>query len=125
MRFLARLGVNKALGLPAQIGAERRAALVRSVTHASGKVWIGSDDHVLRKAHLEGAGVVVPGDRKLLFGATSGKLDANLTITDVGVPQQISAPKHVESYDSLQLALSALGEAVRKEVLAARREAAR
>jgi len=125
VRFLARLGVTKALGLPGQIGPELRAALVRSVTMARGKVWIGSDDHVLRKAQLVGRGVVAPSDRKLLYGATGATLAANLSITDVGVPQQISAPKQLDSYDSLQLALSALGESVRRDVLAARRAARR
>ena len=88
-------------------------------------MWIGSDDHVLRKAHLEGRGVVAPRDRELLYGATSATLEANVSVTDVGVAQQISAPKQLGSYRSLQLALSALGESVRKEVRAARREARR
>ncbi len=125
VRFLARLGVTKALGLPGQIGPQLRAALVRSVTMARGTVWIGSDDHVLRKARLVGRGVVAPSDRKLLYGATGATLEANVSITDVGVPQQISAPKQLDSYDSLQLALSALGESVRRDVLAARRAAGR
>jgi hypothetical protein len=125
VRFLTRLGVTQALGLPAELGPELRAALVRSVTLARGQVWIGSDDHVLRKAHLEGRGVVAPRDRELLYGATSATLEADVSVTDVGVPQDISAPKQLDSYHSLQLALSALGESVRREVRAARREARR
>ena len=125
VRFLTRLGVTQALGLPAELGPELRAALVRSVTLARGQVWIGSDDHVLRRAHLEGRGVVAPRDRELLYGATSAKLQADVSITDVGVPQDISVPKQIDSFASLQLALSALGESVRKEVRAARREARR
>ena len=125
VRFLTRLGVTQALGLPAELGPQLRAALVRSVTLARGQVWIGSEDHVLRKAHLEGRGVVAPRDREALYGATSATLEADVTVTDVGVPQEISAPKQLDSYASLQLALSALGESVRKEVRAARREARR
>jgi hypothetical protein len=123
VHFLTQLGVTQALGLPAELGPKLRAALVRSVTHASGKVWIGADDHVLRKATLEGSGIVAPRDRRLLYGATAGKLEASLSVMDVGVPQEISAPKHLDTYASLQAALSALGASVRREVRAARREA--
>ena len=120
-RFLSRLGVTQALGLPTELGPEFRAALARSVTRASGKVWMGREDHVLRKARLEGSGVVARRDRKLLFGATSASLEANVSVTDVGVAQEIGAPKQLDSYSSLQLALSALGEAVRRDSRAAGR----
>ncbi len=123
VRFLASLGVTQAVGLPGELGPEIRAALERSVTDARGKVWIGSDDHVLRKAQLVGRGAVAPRDREMLYGATGAQLEAILNITDVGVPQEISVPQHIDSYASLQGALSALGESIRHEVRAARREA--
>jgi hypothetical protein len=123
VRFLASLGVTQAVGLPGELGPEIRAALERSVTDARGKVWIGSDDHVLRKAQLVGRGAVAPRDRELLYGATGAQLEAILNITDVGVAQEISVPRHIDSYASLQGALSALGQSIRHEVRAARREA--
>jgi len=43
------------------------------------------------------------------------------SVTDGGVAQEISAPKQLDSYSSLQLALSALGEAVRRDSRAAGR----
>jgi hypothetical protein len=123
VHFLSLLRVPQALALPNELTPELQAALVRSVTVAKGAVWIGSSDHVLRKAHLEGKGVVAPRDRELLYGATNATLGADVNITDVGVPQEISAPKQLDSYSSLQLTMTALGEAVRREVRAAKREA--
>ncbi len=115
VHFLTLLHVTQALGLPTELGPKLRAALVRSVTLAKGEVLIGKSDHVLRKAHLIGKGVVAPRDRDLLFGATSATLDATVNISNVGDPQEISAPEHLDPYSSLQLSLSALGEAVRRD----------
>ena len=69
-----------------------RAAFLRSVKDVDGVVWIGKDDHVLRKAHVTGKMVVAKADRKTLLGRTSGTLDATLNISEVGEPQEISAP---------------------------------
>ncbi len=92
------------------------AALARSVTVARGEAWIGTDDHVLRKAKAHGELVVASRDRKLLFGIRRAKLDANLDISELGDIAPISAPTQVSSYSSLQLALDALGEYVRRLV---------
>ena len=115
VRFMTLINVTQALGLPTELGPKLRAALVRSVTLAKGEVWIGTSDHVLRKAHLEGRAVVAPRDRELLFGATSATLDATVDISEVGTPQEISAPTQLDSYGSLQLTLSALAEAARRQ----------
>ena len=114
-RFLTLIGVTQALGLPAELGPKLRAALVRSVTLAKGEVWIGKSDHVLRRGHLRGKAIVAPRDRRLLFGATSATLDATVDISEVGAPQEISAPAQLHSYSSLQLTLSALAEGTRRQ----------
>jgi hypothetical protein len=113
-RFLTLIHVTQAIGLPEALGPKVRAALERSVTVAKGEVWIGKDDHVLRKAHAEGKLVVAERDRKTLFGITSATLDATINISEVGDPQKVGVPKQIDSYSSLQLTLDALGEAVRR-----------
>ena len=115
VHFLTLIGVTQAIGLPTELTPKMQAALVRSVTAAKGEVWIGTSDHVLRKAHLAGKIVVAPRDRKLLLGATSATLDATINVSDVGDPQTISAPTQLNSYSSLQLSLSALAEAARRQ----------
>jgi hypothetical protein len=112
VRFLRRLNITQALGLPDALGPRMVAALARSVTVARGEAWIGTDDHVLRKAKAHGELVVSSRDRKLLFGIRRAKLDANLDVSELGDVAPVSAPKDVNSYSSLQLALDALGEYV-------------
>lgn len=112
-RLLTLLRVTEAVGLPQAIGPQARAALVRSVKSAKGDVYIGKEDHVLRKAHLEGELVVAKKDRAILGGMTSATLSADVNITDIGAPQKIGAPKQLGSYDDLQLSLDALGEGIR------------
>jgi hypothetical protein len=113
VRFLHRLNITQALGLPNALGPKIRAALARSVTVARGEAWIG-DDHVLRRARAHGELVVSSRDRKLLFGIRRASLDAALDISDVGDVAKVSVPQQVHSYSSLQLALDALGETVRR-----------
>ncbi len=113
-RLLTLLRVTQAVGLPTALGPKVRAALVRSVTVARGEVWIGSQDKVLRKATLEGRIEVAPRDRKLLGGVTGATLEAVVTVSEVGEPHAVSAPRQLGSYSALQLSLDALGEAVRR-----------
>jgi hypothetical protein len=114
VRFLRRLNITQALGLPNALGPRMVAALARSVTVARGEAWIGKDDHVLRKAKAHGELVVASRDRKLLFGIRRARLSANLDISELGHVAPISAPTHVNSYGSLQRALDALGQYVRR-----------
>lgn len=116
VHFLARIHVMQALGLPTSLGPKLRAALVRSVTLAKGDVLIGTSDHVLRRAHLDGRAVVAPRDRKILWGARSATLSATINVSDVGAPEDIRAPTQLDSYANLQLSLNALAEAVRADV---------
>jgi hypothetical protein len=109
--FLTLIHVPQALGLPTELTPKMQAAFVRSVKDVTGEVWMGTDDHVLRKAHLTGKMVVAEKDRKVLLGATSGTLEATLNISRVGDPQKISAPTQLDSYANLRLSLDALAEA--------------
>ena len=115
VRALARLRVPQALGLPTELGPKLRAALARSVTVAQGEAWIGKDDHVLRRARAHGKLVVAERDRDLLYGLKKGSISASLDVSEVGEAHAIVAPSNLGSYANLQLALSALAEAVRKE----------
>jgi hypothetical protein len=116
VRLLTMLRVTEAVGLPQAITPRQRAALVRSVTSAKGDVYLGKDDHVLRKAHLTGRLRVAAKDRRILGGMTSATLVADVNITDIGKPQGIAAPKQLGSYADLQLSLDALGESIRNEL---------
>jgi hypothetical protein len=115
VRALARLHVPQALGLPTALGPKLRAALARSVTVAEGEAWIGKDDHVLRKAVAHGKLAVAERDRELLYGLRKASISANLDVSEVGDAHTIEVPRSLGSYSSLQLALSALAEAVRKD----------
>jgi hypothetical protein len=112
---LSRLHVPQALGLPTEIGPKLRAALARSVTVAEGEVWIGKDDHVLRKAVAHGALAVAEGDRDTLYGLKKASIAAKLDVSEVGDEHTIAAPSSLGSYSALQRALSAVAEAARKK----------
>jgi hypothetical protein len=60
-------------------------ALSRAVKRADLAVWVGADDHILRRL----SGVVVFAGR--------GRLALDVRLTDVNEPQQIEAPAHVRS----------------------------
>ncbi len=114
VNVLTALRITQAVALPEQLNAAARAALVRSTTLAKGEVWLGKDDHVLRKATLKGAIKVAQKDRKVLGGVTGGTLTATVNVTEVGTEHPISAPKQLGSYSALQLSLDALGEFARR-----------
>jgi hypothetical protein len=116
VRLLTMLRVTEAVGIPQAVTPAQRAALGRSVQSASGEVWVGKEDHVLRKAHLEGKLVVAKKDRKVLGGMTSATLTAEVFIREVGTPQNIKGPGQLGRYADLQLALDALGESIRNEL---------
>lgn len=115
VNLLTALRVTQAVALPEQLNAKARAALTRSVTSAKGEVWIGTDDHVLRKATLKGAIKVSKQDQKVLGGVTGGTLDATINVSEVGTAHTIDEPKQRGSYSALQLSLDALGEFARRE----------
>ena len=115
VNVLTALRVTQAVALPEHLTAPAREALVRSTTLAKGEVWIGKEDHVLRKATLQGEIKVAKKDQAVLGGVTAGTLEATVNVTEVGTEHKISAPKQRGSYSALQLSLDALGEFARRE----------
>jgi hypothetical protein len=112
--LLTRLRITEIAGIPRVIGPTLRAALVRSVTSATGDLYIGADDHVVRKARFEIALKPSAKDRRRLAGISSMKLVGNLDVTQVGSQQRISAPRARGSYSALQLTFDALEGSARK-----------
>jgi hypothetical protein len=115
VHFLTLIHVTQALGVPEEFTPKMQAALVRSVSDVHGTVWMGTDDHVLRQARVTGKVRVAKRDRKVLLGATSGTLQATINVSQVGDPQEISAPTQLDSYANLQLSLDALAEAALRQ----------
>ncbi len=110
---LTALRITEITGLPRAVDARARAALQRSVKTATGDVYTGAKDHVLRRAKFDMLLKPSAKDRKILGGWTSIKVAGNLDVTDVGAPQEIKVPANKGSYQALQLSLDALAEAVR------------
>jgi hypothetical protein len=110
---LTSLKITNITGLPRAVDRQARAALNRSVTTATGDVYTGADDHVLRKAKFNMLLKPSAKDRKILGGFTSIKVVGNLDVTDVGSPQTVKVPTNRGSYAALQISLDALAEAVR------------
>jgi hypothetical protein len=109
---LTSLRITEITGLPRKVDAQDRAALNRSVKTATGNVYTGADDKVLRRARLRMLLRPSAKDRKRLK-FTEIKVSANLDVTDVGSPQKVKVPTNRGSYQALQLSLDALAEAVR------------
>jgi len=116
VRLLTALRVTEAVGLPQKITPAQRGALSRSVASSKGDVWLGKEDHVVRRARIEGKLKVARKDRRLLGGMTSATLVAEVNIDRVGQPQNLRAPGQLGKYDDLQLVLDALGEAIRRDL---------
>jgi hypothetical protein len=111
-KVLTKLRITEVTGLPREITRRQRVALGRSVEQASGDVWTGAEDKVLRKAAFDMRLKPSARDRKLL-GFTSLTAKGELTVTDVGTDQRIERPPQVGSYSALQITLDALAESVR------------
>jgi hypothetical protein len=110
---LTALRITDITGLPREVDRQARQALQRSVKSATGDVYTGADDKVLRKAKFDMLLEPSAKDRRILGGFTSIKVVANLDVTDVGSPQTIKVPSNRGSYSALQVSLDALAEAVK------------
>lgn len=110
---LTALRITDITGLPRAVDQQARAALNRSVKTATGDVYTGAKDHVLRRAKFDMLLKPSKRDRRILGGFTSIKVGGTLDVTDVGAPQKVNVPKNRGSYAALQLSLDALAEAVR------------
>jgi hypothetical protein len=112
-KLLTALRITEVTGLPRAVDRRARGALARSVTKATGDVYSGAQDHVLRKALFDMRLKMSAKDRKTLGGISSLTIKGQLDVTDVGSAPDVSAPKTRGSYDALQITLDALAESVR------------
>jgi hypothetical protein len=113
-RVLTSLRFTEVAGLPQVITAKMRAALVRSVTSATGDVWAGTKDHVVRRAHFDIRLKPAAADRRILGGARTMRLVGELGVSDVGAAQRVEIPRRRGTYKELQLTFDALGEDARR-----------
>ncbi|HEV2785608.1 MAG TPA: hypothetical protein VGV67_04410, partial [Solirubrobacteraceae bacterium] len=111
-KILTKLRITEVTGLPREVTRQDRVALARSVQKATGNVWTGAEDKVLRKAAFDMSLKPSARDRRTL-GFSSMTVKGVLTVTDVGSDQKIERPPEVGSYDALQISLDALAESVR------------
>ena len=111
-KVLTSLRITEIVGLPTVIDRPARQALVRSVTSATGNVWTGADDKVLRKAMFDMKLKPSAKDRKML-GFSSLTVKGVLNVTEVGTAQKIEAPRIAGTFDDLQSTFDALAESVR------------
>jgi hypothetical protein len=100
--------------LPEDLTPAIRAALVRSVTASTGDLYIGSADHVVRRAKARIQLKPSPADRRLLGGIAGLRIDANLHVTEVGSRPKISVPTNRQPYAELKLLLETLTTSARK-----------
>jgi hypothetical protein len=112
MKVLTSLRITEIVGLPRGIDRTARVALARSVKSATGDVWTGAEDKVLRKATFAMRLKPSSKDRRTLkFSSLS--LKGELNVTEVGTPQKIQTPKIAGTFDDLQTTFDALAESVK------------
>jgi hypothetical protein len=111
-KVLTSLRITEIVGLPEVIDRRARGALVRSVTSATGNVYTGADDKVLRKATVDMKLKPSSKDRRTL-GFSSLTVKGELNVTEVGTPQKIKAPAVAGTFDDLQTTFDALAESVK------------
>ncbi len=111
-KVLTSLRITEIVGIPTVVDRQARQALVRSVTSATGDVYTGAEDKVLRQAGFDIALKPSAKDRRIL-GFSSLALKGQLNVTEVGTPQKIEAPRIAGTFDDLQTTFDALAEAVK------------
>jgi hypothetical protein len=112
-KVLTKLRITEITGLPRAIDRKARVALSRSIQTATGNVWTGAKDHVLRRAGFDMKLKMSAKDRKTLGGITSMTIAGELNVTEVGSDPKVAPPKTRGSYDELQITLDALAESVK------------
>jgi hypothetical protein len=115
VNILTSLRFTEIAGLPLAVDAKARAALSRSVTSATGDLYSGAEDHVMRRAAFKMAMKMSAKDRKILGGISSIKVSGEIMTIDVGSPTQIEAPTTRGLYAELKNSLDALSEAAQQE----------
>lgn len=110
---LTSLQIAQITGLPQVVDRPAREALARSVKSATGDIYTGADDDVLRRAQINMLLQPSAKDRGILGGFTSIKVSGQLDVTDVGTPQKVTVPSARGSYPNLQISLRALAANIR------------
>jgi hypothetical protein len=111
-KILTSLRITEIVGVPTVVDSKAQAALVRSVTSATGDVYTGADDKVLRQAGFDIKLKPSAKDRRTL-GFSSLTLKGQANVTEVGTPQKIESPRVAGTFDDLQVTFDALAEAVK------------
>lgn len=111
-KILTSLRITEIVGLPREVDRADRAALKRSVKSATGDVWTGAEDKVMRKAAFDMRLEPSAKDRKRLK-FSSLALKGELNVTEVGTPQEIETPRIAGTFDDLQATFDALAESVK------------
>lgn len=109
--LMASLGIDRATGLPRSITPRARRVIVRGVKVKRGASWIGTRDHVIRKAGFTLTFAIPKADRAQVGGISSGKIVAELNVSEVGKPQRIRPPETLRPYAEFELGIDALGDA--------------
>jgi hypothetical protein len=113
--LLAKQSSNPALkrsGVPTTITPAQRRQLVAALQHPWVDVFIGRDDHLLRRATLD-VGVKVPAKRSAQLGGVKS-LGATVTLdyAQLNQPQTITAPSAAKPYSQLSRQLLGLGSSL-------------
>lgn len=111
-RVLTSLRITEIVGLPREVDRADRVALSRSVKRATGNVWTGAEDKVMRKATFDMLLEPSARDRRRLK-FSSLTLKGELNVTEVGEPQEIESPRIAGTFDDLQATFDALAESVK------------
>ena len=110
--LLSSLGVTRAVGLPSRVTrSARRSVAAGADPGRRGASWIATKDDVYRQSGFTLKFVIPKRDRARLGGLSSGTVVGLLKVTEVGEPQEISAPQDIRPFADFELALDALGDA--------------
>jgi hypothetical protein len=95
--------------VPAQLTADQREAISRSITSAKVDVWTGQKDHTLRKVALD-VQVDVPEDVQARAGGLkTGHITFQLTIAQLNQAQKVAKPAGARPLSELRASLEQLG----------------
>jgi hypothetical protein len=109
--LMASLRLTRATGLPDVIPARARRIIVRSVTHKEGHQWVGVKDGAIHRSGFTMKFTIPMADRAKVGGISSGTVVGELNVTEVGRPQQISAPASIGSFPDFLQGVDAVGDA--------------
>ena len=114
-KTLTSLRITDIADIPRAVDRKARAALVRSVKTATGDVYTGAEDHVMRRARLNIKLETSTADRRLLGGIKTLSITGGMDVREVGSHPKVEAPRSTGSYAELQVALDAIEEAARRD----------